>query len=292
MVKRISLLMFALGLLLVNSQVLALSLEKNNVNIVSGEQKKIKLYADLPEDTEKVEFVLVFDSYDIPVYFSPTTGITDENPNGIKHKLILDKASSGNVLLGSIIARVVTSPNILGAGADIHSAVAYDSLGNSTPLTAQKLTVTIGKDTNDIEDNNGNNSNEDNKKTYNLLKEIKNGDEVITVFDDVFEYDLNILSSVTMLDLEVIPKNSKYNVEISSQVVSELEDNKVKITVTNGKEKQDYFINVKIIKEIPKVEIDNSEFETNNSYKGLWIIVMIVSGVGLFFGVVLNKIKK
>lgn len=289
--------------MLVNNKVFALSLEKTEVSIANGEKENIKLYAELPEDTVKVEFTLVFDSYDIPVYFSPTAGITDETPNSIKHTLILEESTSGETFLGSVIARVVTNPNIKQAGADLHSANAYDSEGNKTALNNQNLQVkiTTKQTENTNTDNNTNNNNDstdetDNKnttkKTYNLLEEIRNGDSTILVVDDVFEYELKVLSSVTALDLEVIPKKDKYKVEISSQIISELVDNKITITVTNGKEKQDYIINVKTIKDTPKLEIDETEFEANNSHKGFWIIVIIFSGIGLFFGMVLSKLKK
>lgn len=293
--RKVSLLLFTIILMLVNTQVFALSLEKNEINIPAGEKKNVKLYAELPEDTVKVEFTLVFDSYDIPVYFSPTSGIIDETPNGIKHTLVLNEISSGETLLGSIIARVVTSPTVLKAGADLHSVNAYDSEGNKTALNNQNLQVTIGNDT----DNNLTESQNDqeepkteNKKTYNLLEEIKNGETTILVVDDVFEYNLKVLSSVTELDLEVIPKKEKYKVEISSQIISELVDNKITITVTNGKEKQDYIINVEIIKDKPNIEIDKTEFKASTSHKGFWIFIIIFSGIGLFFGIILNKVKK
>jgi len=290
--KKFSLILFALILVLVNSQVQALILENDAVNIEAGNTKNIKLYADLPDDTVKVEFTLVFDSYDIPVYFSPTTGITDETPNGIKHTLILKTASSGETLLGSIIARVVAKPTVKRAGADLHSVNAYDGDGNKTALNNQNLYVTIGKSNNTMTQEEKPETTNTDKKTYNLLNEIKNGDDTILVVDDVFEYELKILNSVEELNLEAIPKNDKAKVTISNQKISELEDNKVTITVTNGKEKQDYIINLKIIKDVPKVEIDDSEFKTDNGYKGIWIVMIILSGVGLFFGVVLNRVKK
>jgi len=290
--KKFSLILFALILVLVNSQVQALILENDAVNIEAGNTKNIKLYADLPDDTVKVEFTLVFDSYDIPVYFSPTTGITDETPNGIKHTLILKTASSGETLLGSIIARVVAKPTVKRAGADLHSVNAYDGDGNKTALNNQNLYVTIGKSNNTMTQEEKPETTNTDKKTYNLLNEIKNGDDTILVVDDVFEYELKILNSVEELNLEAIPKNDKAKVTISNQKISELEDNKVTITVTNGKEKKDYIIKLKIIKDVPKVEIDDSEFKTDNGYKGIWIVMIILSGVGLFFGVVLNRVKK
>lgn len=295
MKKKVSLIIFTLILMLVNCQVFALSLEKNEINIPAGEKKNIKLYANLPEDTVKVEFTLVFDSYDIPVYFSPTAGITDETPNGIKHTLILNDTSSGETLLGSVIARVVNNPNIIKAGADLHSANAYDQEGNKTQLNSQNLQVKIGEN---AEDNNDNQTPDEetpkteSKKTYNLLEEIKNGDNTILIVDNVFDYELKVLDSVQELNLEVIPKNDKYKVEISNQTISELVDNKITITVTNGKEKQDYIINIKIIKDTPEVIIDDTEFKTNNSHKGFWVVILIIASVGLFAGVILIKNKK
>lgn len=292
MKKKVFLIIFTMILMLINNQVFALSLEKNEINIPAGEKKNIKLYADLPEDTVKVEFVLVFDSYDIPVYFSPTSGITDETPNGIKHTLILNNSSNGETLLGSVIARVVNNPNIIKAGADLHSANAYDSEGNKTQLNSQNLQVKIG--TSDESDNIQNNDEPktETKKTYNLLEEIKYGDTTIIIVENIFEYELKVLDSVKELDLEVIPKNDKYKVEISNQVVGELVDNKITITVTNGKEKQDYTINLKKIKDVPEVIIDDTEFKANDSQSDFWITIIVLASIGLFGGVILLKNKK
>lgn len=299
MKKRVFLILFIIGLLLGKSDVLALTLDKTSVSIPAGDKENIKLYAKLPEDTVKVEFTLVFDSYDIPVYFSPTTGITDKNPDGIKHTLILSEASSNKTLLGSIIARVVNNPSIKTSGADLHSAAAYDSQGNKTILNSQEITITIGKKNTATTEQNNNSSNQETSttkqeviKTYNLLQEIKYNNTTIPVVDDVFTYELQVLSSVQELNLQVIPKNDKSKVTISNQKIAELVDNKVTITVTNGKEKQEYVVKINLIKEAQNIEIDNSEFEPKNGYKGTWVVVIIVAGIGLFFGIVMNGLKK
>jgi len=283
---------FILIILFTNSRVLALNLDKNEIFLEAGKTKNVKLYAELPEDTVKVVFTLTFESYDIPVYFSPTNGITDETPNAIKHTLILEEASSGNTMLGSVISRVVNNPNVTGSKADIHSASAYDSEGNKTVLNAQTLYVTVGNDNDNNDENTPKTDDKDEDKTYNLLDAIKNGDNTINVLDDVFEYEIRVLSSVEELALEAVPKDEKYKVEISNQKISELSDKKITITVTNGKEKQDYIVKVKIIKDTPKVEIDDSEFKKNNSHKVSWIIIALISSVGLFFGVVLSSKSK
>lgn len=294
MIKKIFLVFFTFSLLLANSQVLALSLEKNNINILAGEKQNIKLYANLPKDTVKVEFTLVFDSYDLPVYFSPTTGISDETPNGIKHTLILKTASSGKTFLGNIVAKVVDKPSVTGAGADIHTAAAYNSSGKKTTLNSRNLFIKVGKEAsvNPTEPNDQEEPAEDKPKTYNLLKEIKNGDTIITMVDNIYEYDLSILNSVKELSLEVVPKDEKYHVDISTQIIKDLIDDKVTITVANGEEKQVYTLNIKTIKDTPDIEIDESVFEESNSYKGFWIVAIIFASVGLFFGITLNNIKK
>jgi len=291
-IKRIFMTTFILIILFTNSRVLALNLDKNEIFLEAGKTKNVKLYAELPEDTVKVVFTLTFESYDIPVYFSPTNGITDETPNAIKHTLILEEASSGNTMLGSVISRVVNNPNVTGSKADIHSASAYDSEGNKTVLNAQTLYVTVGNDNDNNDENTPKTDDKDEDKTYNLLDAIKNGDNTINVLDDVFEYEIRVLSSVEELALEAVPKDEKYKVEISNQKISELSDKKITITVTNGKEKQDYIVKVKIIKDTPKVEIDDSEFKKNNSHKVSWIIIALISSVGLFFGVVLSSKSK
>ena len=98
---------------------------------------------------------------------------------------------------------------------------------------------------------------------------------------------------IQKLDLEPIAINESYKVEISNQEIATLEDNKINITITDDKgNKIDYIIKVNILKDISDVEIDDSDFKEKNTYKGKWIILVIIFSIILLFGLMLTRKKK
>jgi len=83
-------------------------------------------------------------------------------------------------------------------------------------------------------------------------------------------------------------KDEDYKVEMSSQKISELENNSIKIKVSvNNKEYQEYVVNVKVVEkektDQQQLDVDKSEFKGNNSYKVKWIgmIVILISVIVL-----------
>lgn len=288
--KKITKILLLLILLFNTHNVFALSLDKKNLTIEAGKKEKVNLYADLPEDTEKVEFTLTFESYDIPVIFSPAEGVKDKTPDGPPHTLTLPEASSGKTLLGYVTARVVATPNVVGSSANLFKAYAINSEGEKKQLTNQDLTVKIGKE---VTENTTPNTNTEPKVVdMNFLKSIQSDIVSISIEENIFEYNVSVKSDLEELDLKPIPKDEKYTVSISSQKIKDLSDDKITITVSNGKEKQKYIVNVSIIKEAKKVDIDTSEFESNNSYKTKWVVVLIGTSLALAGAIILNKNKR
>ena len=299
-------------MLFIYSNVFALTLDSTDLEIEAGKNKKVNLYADLPEGTMQVEFVLVFDSYDIPVIFNVAKGIRDENPDGPSHTLVLSEASSGKTLLGTVTARVVKSPKVTESGANIHSAKAIDADGEKTNLNNKDIIVKIVKKNEEVAPNNqenttNNNNNQNNEQNDNqevvdnkkeetekkmLLDKIESSIVNIELKDKVYEYSVNVKEEVNELDLVAIPKDKKYTVNISNQKISELTDNKITITVINGKEKEEYTIKVNVIKDAQKVEIDDTEFESNNGYKITWIVSLVGLVVVLIGGIFLMNREK
>lgn len=299
--------LFIVFMFFIYSNVFALTLDSTDLEIEAGKNKKVNLYADLPEGTMQVEFVLVFDSYDIPVVFNVAKGIKDENPDGPSHTLVFSESTSGKTLLGTVTARVVKSPKIKEAGANLHSAKAIDADGEKTNLNNKDIIVKVVKKNEEVapnnqENTNNNNNNQNNEPNDNqetntkekgmLLDKINSSIVNIELKDKVYEYSVNVKEEVSELDLVAVPKDKKYTVNISNQKISELTDNKITITVINGKDKEEYTIKVNVIKDAQKVEIDDTEFEVNNGYKTKWIVSLVGLVVVLVAGVFLMNREK
>ena len=127
----------------------------------------------------------------------------------------------------------------------------------------------------------------------NALKEIKSSIAKIELQKDVFDYKVNVKENTEKLDLEAIPTDEAYKVEISNQVISELTDGMITITVSDNQDnKSVYNIKVNVLKEQEPVKIDDTTFKENNSYKGKWIVSIIVFGVMFFFGLIMIKKEK
>ncbi len=258
----------------------ALIIEDTNIYVEPGKSDKIPLYADLPDDTVEVDFTLFFDSYDIPVTFIAVKDINDTNEDGPVHYLKFKSAVSGRTLLGNISIFVKGNATVPSAGAQFTKAKAINSDGEKKTLNNQEIIVKVGKKPETVTET---------PKNYNLLKEIQSDIVNITLTENVFEYEVLVKSSVEELDLKAIPNEEKYGVSYSTQKISDLEDNKILITVTNGKQKQIYTIKVKTIKEAEKVDIDTEEFEVDNSYKTKWFIIIILLTLVLVVSLILNK---
>ena len=68
-----------------------------------------------------------------------------------------------------------------------------------------------------------------------------------------------------------------------------VKDGKIIINVTSPlNTKEEYTVKVNVLK-TDKVEIDKEEFKADSSYKGKWVVVIIVSVVALLFGFTLCK---
>ena len=127
-----------------------------------------------------------------------------------------------------------------------------------------------------------------------------NGEYQIVKIDlqkDVYEYTVKIKENIKELDLKVIAKDENYKVEITSQKISELKDNKIIITVKDGDNKEEYIVKVDIEKEKEKekgnkdIEIDKDEFKSSYKYKGKWITLIGIMSVVLVVGLFLTKKK-
>lgn len=273
------LLLFMLLVLFLPFNVKALSVDENNLTIEKGGTESIGLYANVLEEVTEISFTLVYTTYDVPAYFKLENGLTDTNPNGISHKIIFSNPVSGKVKLGTIDVNVVNNPKVNNGVINIHSGKAVTNNG-TVNLNSQTINVSIGE------------KKEEKEKKTNLLEKIESSIVTINLEDNVYEYDVKIKDNVKELDLKPIVKDSSYKVDVSSQIVEELKDNKIIIKVSDGDYVEEYKINVSIIKDkVEDIDIDNEEFSETYKYKGKWITLIVIMSFILFVGLFLNKKK-
>lgn len=275
-VKRIA---FLLVVFLINLPLVsALSVDNTELTVAKGEKSTVNVYADLKEETTKVSFSLVYTTYDVPATFKAEEGITLKT-NTTKNTLTFSEAQKGQVKLGTIEISILKSAKANKGTIRLNSATATSKSGNISKLDPVELTVTIGTSTN----------NSTSVKESNLLKGITSKIVNIDLKDNVYTYEVNVKEDVKELDLVAVPKDEKSKVVISSQKISELKDDKITINVTSpSNTKEEYTVKVNVLK-TDKVEIDKEEFKADSSYKGKWVVVIIVSVVALLFGFTLSK---
>lgn len=275
-VKRI---IFLLVVFLINLPLVsALSVDSTELTVAKGEKSTVNVYADLKEETTKVSFSLVYTTYDVPATFKAEEGITLKT-NTTKNTLTFSEAQKGQVKLGTIEISILKSAKANKGTIRLNSATATSKSGNISKLDPVELTVTIGTSTN----------NSTSVKESNLLKGITSKIVNIDLKDNVYTYEVNVKEDVKELDLVAVPKDEKSKVVISSQKISDLKDGKITIDVTSpSNTKEEYIVKVNVLK-TDKVEIDKEEFKADSSYKGKWVVVIIVSVVALLFGFTLSK---
>lgn len=275
-VKRI---VFLLVVFLINLPLVsALSVDNTELTVAKGEKSTVDVYADLEEETTKVSFSLVYTTYDVPATFKAEEGITLKT-NKTKNTLTFSEAQKGQVKLGTIEISILKSAKANKGTIRLNSATATSKSGNISKLDPVELTVTIGTSTN----------NSTSVKESNLLKGITSKIVNIDLKDNVYTYEVNVKEDVKELDLVAVPKDEKSKVVISSQKISELKDGKIIINVTSpSNTKEEYTVKVNVLK-TDKVEIDKEEFKADSSYKGKWVVIIIVSVVALLFGFTLSK---
>ena len=255
----------------------ALSVDNTELTVAKGEKSTVDVYANLEEETTKVSFSLVYTTYDVPATFKAEEGITLKT-NKTKNTLTFSEAQKGQVKLGTIEISILKSAKANKGTIRLNSATATSKSGNISKLDPVELTVTIGTSTN----------NSTSVKESNLLKGITSKIVNIDLKDNVYTYEVNVKEDVKELDLVAVPKDEKSKVVISSQKISEL-NGKITINVTSpSNTKEEYTVKVNVLK-TDKVEIDKEEFKADSSYKGKWVVIIIVSVVALLFGLTLSK---
>lgn len=279
--KILKLIFISFALFFMTNRVFALTVSDSNITMSPGTSKEVELSTTTEVEVSRVEFTLVYSTYDVPANFVVNNIYTDGNPNGIKHIVNFDTPVSGTIKLGTVKINTVNSPRETTGTINIHSAKAITTTGETINLNSQNINVTIGEPKDEP-------ANDDYDK--NLLKEIKSNKVRIELVKDTFDYEITIDKDLEELDLEPIAINDKYKVTTSTQKISDLEDNKITITVEdNDNHIVTYNIKVNIRKDIKNATIDNNTYKEKNTYQGKWLLAIIFFGVALFVSLIFTK---
>lgn len=279
--KILKLIFISFALFFMTNRVFALTVSDSNITMSPGTSKEVELSTTTEVEVSRVEFTLVYSTYDVPANFVVNNIYTDGNPNGIKHIVNFDTPVSGTIKLGTVKINTVNSPREITGTINIHSAKAITATGETINLNSQNINVTIGEPKKEP-------ANDDYDK--NLLKEIKSNKVRIELVKDTFDYEITIDKDLEELDLEPIAINDKYKVTTSTQKISDLEDNKITITVEdNDNHIVTYNIKVNILKDIKNATIDKNTYKEKNTYQGKWLLAIIFFGIALFASLVYIK---
>lgn len=279
--KILKLIFISFALFFMTNRVFALTVSDSNITMSPGTSKEVELSTTTEVEVSRVEFTLVYSTYDVPANFVVNNIYTDGNPNGIKHIVNFDTPISGTIKLGTVKINTVNSPRETTGTINIHSAKAITATGETINLNSQNINVTIGEPKEEP-------VNDDYDK--NLLKEIKSNKVRIELVKDTFDYEITIDKDLEELDLEPIAINDKYKVTTSTQKISDLEDNKITITVEdNDNHIVTYNIKVNILKDIKNATIDKNTYKEKNTYQGKWLLAIIFFGIALFVSLIFTK---
>lgn len=279
--KILKLIFISFALFFMTNRVFALTVSDSNITMSPGTSKEVELSTTTEVEVSRVEFTLVYSTYDVPANFVVNNIYTDGNPNGIKHIVNFDTPASGTIKLGTVKINTVNSPRETTGTINIHSAKAITTTGETINLNSQNINVTIGEPKDEP-------ANDDYDK--NLLKEIKSNKVRIELVKDTFDYEITIDKDLEELDLEPIAINDKYKVTTSTQKISDLEDNKITITVEdNDNHIVTYNIKVNILKDIKNATIDKNTYKEKNTYQGKWLLAIIFFGIALFVSLIFTK---
>lgn len=284
--KRVKRVLFFIFFFFSFINVYALSLETNEIYIEKSSSKDVKLYVNTDKEIKAVGFSLVFSSYDYPVQFVALDEYKEETPDAMTHELYFNENKTGKIELGVIRCESVSSPKKKSGTVNINNAVAQLSNGKIININSQELVIKLA-DKETIEK-----KEEEQKPKYNLLSGIESSIVKINITDNVYEYKILVPDDIEELDLKPVPINETYKVEIGSQKISDIKDNKLIIKVTSDKnEIQEYVINIEKV-ETNKIKVDKTEFKADNSYKGKFVLGIVLGIIMLVFGTLIFKKKK
>ena len=204
--KKISNLLFIIFLVFISlSRVDAITLEKKEISLASGESKNIPLTENLTEKIKKIEFNLVYYSNDITGSFQVNSSYQDKM-SGVKHEITFPTGVSGEITLGELQVSISDKPAIQKGNINISNVQATTVNGKVLNLESESLQVTIDNTKAKKEEVEG-----------NLIEKIDSNLVQINLKENTYEYNVSVKDDVKELDLKPIAKYQGTNIDISSQ---------------------------------------------------------------------------
>lgn len=294
--KKVIVLLFMLFISIsFTTKVRALNVSENDISLSKGSSTTLSITDNFNEEISKIEFNFVYYSYDVSGNFIVNSNYSITT-SGVAHTITFDNPIKGEVNLGEVKINVAKNPSVKSSNINLNNIKLTTTDG--TVINQDNLVITVK-----VEDDINNNPNttvpepkknednkENNKEKKNLLESINSDIVNIELKDDTYEYTVNIDEDIKELDLKVVAKNKNTSIDISSQKIEESEDNKIIIKASLDGTSEEYIINVKINK---KVQIDESkeDIEVDKSYKGKWLVLIIILSLGLVISMMLAKKK-
>lgn len=274
--KIIKYLSVALFIFFISNNVKAMTLDTYDLRINKGEIKYVDVYENIDTNVNTIDFSLIYTTYDIIGEFNPTENFTDNVISGTRHSLKLNNAISGNVKIGTIKITASANPKTLNGIIKI----------NNIPINVTINETYIPDEVTPIDQN----QNIEEVIDYNLLESINSDIVAIELKKDVFEYTIEIDQDIKELDLKPILKDDSFIVDISSQKISNLTDNKIIIKVSNEEIEKEYIINVKINEEKQDIIMNddaNKSFIT--MYKRKIVMTIMFLSIIMIAGIIVYK---
>lgn len=259
----------------------ALTIDTSSVTLNIGEHTYINVYEDFGEEDSITFDVIYYDGH-VKAELSASNNII-LTADGVHHTATLKEPMEGSVLIGTLDiwaeegCQNVATVRIAGSEITVNVNIPVQPQPEPQPEPKkeepkEEVVVT----TTGVEEEN-----------TNLLVGIRSNIVKISLRNNVYDYSISIDNDVEKLDLEPIKKDDNTIIEMSTQVVKELKDNKITITAKNGTREETYIIAVRVRPEI--VEVVKIE-KTN--YKAKYLAFILIFGIIILACVFFMKKEK
>lgn len=283
MKKRIKLLCLLLFMFMFIPQVYALSCDKTNIIIERGKSETVNLYASVEEEITKLDFTLIYHSNSFPAEYFASDLVTDTTPNESRHVLNLNEPKSGKILLGYIRIDAPNNGTDNTGSINVSKGVAYTVDSKEINLNSFNVNVFVSAATPTPTPK---------PIDKNMLSKIESKYVAIDLKKDIFNYYVTIDEDVLELDLKPIAVDDDVKIDVSTQVIKDIKDNKIIIKTSKEDTESVYTINFDVKKKEKKIVIDTTEFEEDKSFKTKWTILIGLLVISIIGCLIINKLIK
>ena len=281
--KKVIVLLFMLFISIsFTTKVKALNVSENDISLSNGSSTTLSITDNFDKEISKIEFNFVYYSYDVTGNFIVNSNYNDST-SGVAHTITFDSPVTGEVNLGEVRINVVQNPNVKSSNINLNNIRLTTTDGIVINQDNLVITVKVEDSTNIVQQK----PEEPEEVKKNLLERIDSEIVQIELKEDVYEYTVSIDEDIKELDLKPVAKDNNTKIDISSQKIEDLEDNKIIIKASLDNSNEEYIINVKVNK---KVQVDSSkETKAYTSYKGKLLVLIVVLSLGFVVSIMLAK---